>query len=207
MITFDKLMEKMEEDSKINNSVRNKNLHLSELAICGFKYRHKLDNNLFIPFKLEYYVGNSFEFTLVNQLRKMTNIVTQYEIPFNNENLSFIGHTDAYDINNDIIYELKSSFSSYGNYFDIYERQLKAYMIANDIEFGKKSKGILWYFNFNTKLKKEFIFESYNKNDSDNLSANLIAFKENRYFDGIENSLCEFCKNLNCKMRGKKVIK
>lgn len=207
MIRFDELLEKMEEDSKNNNSVRNKNLHLSEVAICGFKYRYRLDNDLFIPFKLEYYVGNSFEFTIVNQLKKMTNIITQYQIPFKYENLSFIGHTDAYDVNNDVIYELKSSFSYNGNYFDIYERQLKAYMIANDIEFNNKSKGVLWYFNFTKKVYKEIVFDSYNYNDSNMLSANIIAFKENRYFEGIENSLCAFCENINCKMKGKKVIK
>lgn len=199
MISFSELLGKMEEESKKNNLVRRKVLHLSEVAICGFKYRYRLDNNLFIPFKLEFHVGNAFEFTMVNQMKKMKNIISQYSVPYIYGENEFIGHTDAYEINENIIYELKSSFSR-GDYSDIYIRQLKAYMIANYKYTGNFSKGVLWYYNFVTKTYKETIFDTITDYDRELLNKNLDAFTNNKYVDGIENSLCSFCENEKCPM-------
>lgn len=200
-ITYSDVLEYMENVSKENNSIRRKNLHLSELAICGFKYRYKLDNNLFLPFNLNFQIGNAFESIMVNAMKKLGNVISQYVVKIKVEDKEFIGHLDAFDIDKNVIYELKTSMS-YGNFQDIYERQLKAYMLA----VGSYSIGILWIFKPIDKRFKEVVFEKLEPNDNILFNKNIEAFVNNRYVNGIENSLCSFCENVNCEMRGKKVI-
>lgn len=195
IIQFSDVLNSFEEESKKSNSIRNKNLHLSELSICGFKYRYRLDNDLFIPFQLNYQIGNAFEFLIVKEMKKLGNIISQYTISKDD----FVGHLDAYDIDNNIIYELKTSMSKM-NFTDIYLRQLKIYM-----RYIPNAKGILWIYKPAFKSFTEKVIDHLNEEDYELIDKNFKAFRENKYIEGIENSLCSFCENTNCIMKGKKI--
>ena len=193
------------DSNTISASNRFKNLHLSEMSICGFKYRYAYDNKLIIPFKWEFEIGNAFEFLIYQKIRKfIPNVISQYEIKcklsVNGNKYNIIGHTDIVDLNSRIVYELKSSRSD--NYTDIYERQLFSYIV-----YGNFTKGYLWKYNFISAkfTETEYLYNDVIDKGIENLQKNLIAFDENRYIEGIENSLCKFCENVNCPMN-KKVI-
>lgn len=196
-ITLNELIDSMEQDSKKFNSVRNFTKHLSELSICGLKYRDKLDNNRMIPFNINYYFGNAFEFLLVNQLKKLfgSDVETQKVVKYKFEDIEFEGHCDVYINSSNVIYEIKTSFSFNGDYTDIYLRQLKAYLIANH-----STKGYLWIFYPAKKKFKEIIVDEITLDDRNNFYNNLIAFRDNKYVEGIENSLCGFCEAM-CEYR------
>ena len=193
------------DSNTISASNRFKNLHLSEMSICGFKYRYAYDNKLIIPFKWEFEIGNAFEFLIYQKIRKfLPNVISQYQINcnlgINNHRYNIIGHTDIVDLNSRIVYELKSSRSD--NYTDIYERQLFSYIV-----YGNFAKGYLWKYNFISAkfTETEYLYNDVIDKGIENLQKNLIAFDENRYVEGIENSLCKLCENVNCQMN-KKVI-
>jgi NADH/NAD ratio-sensing transcriptional regulator Rex len=187
MIAIDNVLDYLKSNQLKTQNIRNENYHLSEVAICGFKYRHKIENNIEIPFNFNFLMGNAFENLIVYNMRKLGNIIPQYIVRYE----EFIGHTDAYDVDTKIIYELKSSFA-FKSYEDIYLRQLKAYLIANNTETG-----ILWIYK---PVKKEFteIIVDLEEEDILNFKNNIIAFTENKYVKGIENSLCSFCENTDC---------
>ena len=196
-ISMKTLLEIMEENSKKNNIARNSDNHLSEVAICGLKYKDKVVNHKEIPFQVKYYLGNAFEFLIVNELKKIygTDIETQKVVHYKYQDLEFVGHCDVYIKSSNIIYELKTSMS-YGDYEDIYLRQLKAYLIANN-----SSKGYLWIYKPIKKEYKEIIIDEITDADRENFYSNLKAYTENRYVQDIENSLCHFCDVSYCDFK------
>lgn len=188
MINFSDVMKKFEEYSLASNQSRNKDKHLSEVAICGYKYRDRIDSGKQIPFNLNYNIGNAFENIIIYQLKKLANINSQYVTHYDD----FIGHLDAYDVDEKIVYELKTTMSYYDG-TDIYLRQLKAYMIATNAH-----RGVLWIYKTLKKEQVEIIIDEIKDEDILNLHKNIKAFRENTYIDGIENSLCKFCDNFVC---------
>ena len=199
-IHLSELLSIMENNSKKNNSIRNNTKHLSELSICGLKYRDKMDNDKMIPFNVNFYLGNAFEFLIVNELKKIygTDVETQKVLKYKYDNLEFVGHCDVYINSSNIIYELKTSMSYSGNYTDIYLRQLKAYLIANN-----SNKGYLWIYYPVKKQYKEIEVNEITEEDRDNFKKNILAFASNKYINGIENSLCGFCDTGYCDYKRK----
>ena len=201
---LDEINNVINEEQEKNRDLRFKNLHMSEMAICGFKYRNAIENKLQIPFKWIYEIGNAFEWKLGQRIKKIyPNAQMQYVIKFpitmNDKEEIIYGHTDAYIKEIDTVIEIKSSKSN--NYNDIYERQLFAYMINGIIV-----NGILLKYNILEDKMYEYNYSIYDI-DRRNFYLQLNAFNENKYIEGIENSLCYRCENTNCVMRGKKVIK
>jgi len=199
-IHLEELINIMENNSKKNNLIRNNTSHLSEVSICGLKYRDKIDNNKMIPFNVNFYLGNAFEFLIVNELKKIygTDVETQKVLKYKYDNLEFVGHCDVYINSSNIIYELKTSMSYSGNYTDIYLRQLKAYLIANN-----SNKGYLWIYYPVKKQYKEIEVNEITEEDRDNFKKNILAFASNKYISGIENSLCGFCYTEYCDYKQK----
>ena len=201
---LDEINNVINEEQEKNRDLRFKNLHMSEMAICGFKYRNAIENKLQIPFKWIYEIGNAFEWKLGQRIKKIyPNAQMQYviklPITMNDKEEIIYGHTDVYISDIDTVIEIKSSKSN--NYNDIYERQLFAYMVYGIIE-----NGIILKYNILEDKMYEYNYSIYDI-DRNNFALQLNAFNENKYIDGIENSLCSFCENTNCVMRGKKVIK
>jgi hypothetical protein len=185
---------------KINNSISSyektgNTLNMSSLSICGFKYRYEIDNHIKFSYTLNYDLGNGFEYSIIKNLSRYANIIAQYKLQYEFENYIVIGKTDAYDIDTNTIYEIKFTFS-YSNFDDIYLRQLKAYMI------NKKANGILWIYQplvIKNNIKEKVIdYNSLSENDLFIYELNIKAFTDNRYYEGIENSLCGLCQNINC---------
>ena len=85
-----------------------------------------------------------------------------------------------------------------GNYTDIYLRQLKAYLIANN-----SNKGYLWIYYPVKKQYKEIEVNEITEEDRDNFKKNILAFASNKYINGIENSLCGFCDTGYCDYKRK----
>ena len=136
---LDEINNVINEEQEKNRDLRFKNLHMSEMAICGFKYRNAIENKVQIPFKWIYEIGNAFEWKLGQRIKKIyPNAQMQYVIKFpitmNDKEEIIYGHTDAYIKEIDTVIEIKSSKSN--NYNDIYERQLFAYMVYGIIENG-----------------------------------------------------------------------
>ena len=127
-----------------------------------------------------------------------TDVETQKVLEYNYGDSTFVGHCDVYINSSNIIYELKVSMSYKGDYTDIYLRQLKAYLIANN-----SNKGYLWVYYPIKKQYKEIEVNEITQADRDNFNKNLLAFKENKYIDGIENSLCGLCDNDYCAYKEK----
>jgi hypothetical protein len=201
---LDEINNVINEEQEKNRDLRFKNLHMSEMAICGFKYRNAIENKLQIPFKWIYEIGNAFEWKLGQRIKKIyPNAQMQYviklPITMNDKEEIIYGHTDVYINDIDTVIEIKSSKSN--NYNDVYERQLFAYMVYGIIE-----NGIILKYNILEDKMYEYNYSIYDI-DRNNFALQLNAFNENKYIDGIENSLCSFCENTNCVMRGKKVIK
>ena len=186
---------------------RFKSLHVSEMAICGYKYRNAIDNGLRIPHKWLFEIGNAFEYIIVRKLKKIyPNGNTQFllngneYIPANiNESKDLLGHCDFVDTLSRTVIEIKSSKSN--NFNDIYYRQLYAYMLI-----GKFTNGILLKYNLleDKMYELNFTFEDALKNE-DNFRKNIEAFYNNTYVSGIENSICKFCENVKCQMNGVKI--
>ena len=201
---LDEINNVINEEQEKNRDLRFKNLHMSEMAICGFKYRNAIENKVQTPFKWIYEIGNAFEWKLGQRIKKIyPNAQMQYviklPITMNDKEEIIYGHTDVYISDIDTVIEIKSSKSN--NYNDIYERQLFAYMVYGIIE-----NGIILKYNILEDKMYEYNYSIYDI-DRNNFALQLNAFNENKYVDGIENSLCSFCENTNCVMRGKKVIK
>lgn len=201
---LDEINNVINEEQEKNRDLRFKNLHMSEMAICGFKYRNAIENKVQIPFKWIYEIGNAFEWKLGQRIKKIyPNAQMQYVIKLpinmNDKDEIIYGHTDVYINDIDTVIEIKSSKSN--NYNDVYERQLFAYMVYGIIE-----NGIILKYNILEDKMYEYNYSIYDI-DRNNFALQLNAFNENKYIDGIENSLCSFCENTNCVMRGKKVIK
>lgn len=185
---------------KINNSISgykksNDKLNMSTLSICGYKYRYELDNDISFSYTLNYELGNGFEYVIIKNLSKYANIIPQYKIEINLEKYKIIGKTDAYDVDTNTIYEIKFTLS-YSSFKDIYLRQLKAYMI------NKKANGILWIYQplvNKNDIKEEIIkYSALTQEDNIIYELNIKAFLNNTYYEGIENSLCGLCQNINC---------
>ena len=191
MISIADITKKIEEEQIRNSELRFKNLHLSELAICGLKYRHSYDNRITIPFKWLFEIGNAFEYALFRKMKSIDNsLISQYPVYLSSEDINAVGHLDAYSVKHNVVYEFKASKSD--SYMDIYLRQIKAYMIVGNISSGKLFK----YNIYNDKLSEfEVILD---KSDEVDFNININAFLNNEYIKGIENSLCSFCENLNC---------
>ena len=205
MITkLEDVLDEFINDNLLSTGLRNKNIHMSQIAMCGFKYRYEYDNDIKIDYSFNYEMGNAFEKIITYKLKKINpNIITQYEVKYKYEDLDIIGHTDAFDFRNNVIYELKSSFAYKTDYSDIYLRQLKAYMIANTVLYGK-TMGILWIYKPLIRKFNEITVSEANNDDYNNFISNIVAFRENQYIDGIENSLCSLCKNVKCPMYERK---
>ena len=198
---LDEINNVINEEQEKNRESRFRNLHMSEMAICGFKYRNAIENKVQIPFKWIYEIGNAFEWKLGQRIKKIyPNAQMQYviklPIEINGKNEIIYGHTDVYINDINTVIEIKSSKSN--NYNDVYERQLFAYMLYGIIE-----NGILLKYNILEDKMYEYNYSIYDI-DRNNFTLQLSAFNENKYIEGIENSLCSFCENTNCVMHGKR---
>lgn len=200
-------MEKIEDviikDEAILSDLRFKNLYVSEMAICGYKYRNAIDNNLRIPHKWSFEIGNAFEYIIVKKLKKIyPNGNTQYKLNGNDkyipvkEDKDFVGHCDFVDVESSTVIEIKSSKSN--NFNDIYYRQLFAYMLI-----GHFKNGILLKYNILQDKMYEFNYSYQDALANEvNFFDNINAFYSNTYVKGIENSICKFCENVKCPMNG-----
>lgn len=173
----------------------NKDLHLSKVAICGYKYRYELDHNISYPFNWRYVIGESFERAYLHRLGNPENYEFQKKVILYYDKFKFIGHIDAYDIKNKTILELKFSYNN--DLKDIYVRQLIVYMTALNIYKGKV---IIYGYKENEVKEYDIKFDA---DKAINLLNNLLAFTENRYISGIENYLCSYCVNVDCPMNKK----
>ena len=173
----------------------NKDLHLSKVAICGYKYRYELDHNITYPFNWRYIIGESFEKTYLELLGNPENYEFQKKVVLYSHKYKFVGHIDAFDKINNTILELKFSYSN--ELKDIYVRQIIAYMIALNVYKGK-----VIVYGYKQNEVKEYDIE-FNGERAENLLKNLSAFTENRYISGIENYLCNYCVNVDCPMNKK----
>jgi len=203
MISISDVLSQFKLDNKKSNLKRLNELHLSELAICGYKYRYKMDNKIDIPFNLAFLIGNSFEYQIVKTMQEIGNIKTQFEVTLNTDIGIFYGHCDAYDVDNNTIYELKTT-SSMSSFKDIYERQLYSYMIAYSYMNNNainSLKGIIWVYHLNNKTFDEHIYDFNTAQTEEQkllLYKNIDAFIGNKFISGIENSICKFCENTEC---------
>ena len=203
----EKIDEVVKEEQIKLEDIRFKTLHVSEMAICGFKYRYVIDNNLKIPHKWLFEIGNAFEFIMVKKLKKIyPNGQTQYILNGTDfieddeeNNRKLMGHCDFVDIESSTVIEIKSSKSN--NYNDIYLRQLFAYMVI-----GRFKNGILLKYNLleDKMYEYNYTIDEAIKN-MNNFDLNLNAFYSNSYVKGIENSICKFCENINCIKQGIKI--
>ena len=202
ILLIDDIYNEYEKRNSDSNKERNKELHLSQMAICGFKYRYELDTNKQIPFNWKFELGNAFEWSFVSKLEKIHKISKQLEIKttlkMDGKELLLTGHVDAYDYDLDMPLELKLTTSDFVK--DIYRRQLTAYMILL-----KKQHGKLIIYNLIHNKINEYD-EILEQNDVELLEKNLNAFSHKKYIPGIENYLCKFCDNPDCVMSKKKGI-
>ena len=200
MIGIKEINELMLQKQEKNKEFRFKSLHLSELAICGFKYRNSIENKLPIKFRWIYEIGNVFEWKLVQQLKELDDSIIaspkQFTVKYNMNGQEVIGHLDAYSMKNDTAYEIKASKSD--NYIDVYERQLFAYMLSGNIHYGKLIKYNITYDKMSDFTYQLPLIENKTKKL---MEKQTQAFLNNEYIDGIDNSLCQFCENVNCKLR------
>ena len=202
---LEKIEFEVEKEQTFLSDLRFKSLHVSEMAICGYKYRNAIDSNLKIPHKWIFEIGNAFEYIIVKKLKKIyPNGNTQYTLNGNNyistkEDKDLTGHCDFVDIESSTVIEIKSSKSN--NFNDIYYRQLFAYMLI-----GHFKNGILLKYNLleDKMYEINFTYEDALKNEN-NLLINIVAFYSNTYVEGIENSICKFCENVKCPMNGVKI--
>ncbi len=200
---IEEIENKINDDLENSSKLRFANLHISEMAICGYKYRYSYDNKLIIPHRWLFEIGNAFEYILFRYIKKVyKNAQSQYEVIYEDNDYKIIGHLDVYINEIKTVIEIKTSKSN--NYTDIYERQLFAYMVYGAIE-----NGILLKYNIlNDKLfETKYHINDIHDSTIESFGKNITAFKENRYIEGIENSLCGFCENINCKMSGKRSVK
>ena len=191
-----------EKDQEMDQDQRIREIHLSQLAMCGFKYRYELDNNIRYPFNWKFLIGKNFENAVLNTLKRKFKVDFQKLVTYevfdtqNNKIMNFIGHIDA--VIDNIPIEIKYSNSDIIK--DIYRRQLTAYMIA-----GYYKHGIILIYNYiRNNLNEYNIYLT--ESDYELLDKNVQAFVENHYVKGIENYLCKFCSNVECPIK-KEAIK
>lgn len=180
-----------------NKDVRLLTYHMSNVAICGYKYRWELENGIKYPYSWKYMIGNAFENSFMYYLSKEMEIERQKEITFLHNGNTYKGHVDAYLPSLDMILELKATNSPIPK--DIYYRQIKAYMIAGNIPNGR----LIIYDYIHNKMYENPVH--VNKNDIELFTNNITAFENNDYVLGIENYLCQYCCNTDCIMHGKVV--
>lgn len=204
-ITYKDVSEQMKEDSKKGNEKRNTELHLSGIAVCGMKYGYEVENQINIPFRQSMLMGLAFENELYYKVRKLDKTyLHNYPIKLNVWNFNpkyaqaIQGNPDYISLYKNHIIEVKTSHGE--TYKDIYARQLKAYMMAYEIVFGKKAYGSLWDYDKNTDtvIETEFTPNDITQTDRELISDSFDAYFNKEYSELLPNSLCKFCKNKDC---------
>ena len=178
-----------------NNEKYKENLHLSKLAMCGYKYRYELDNHIKYPFSWKYNIGNAFESQYLKLLSKLYVIERQKTCKLNISEAWFYGHIDAYLPRSQLVLELKSSYGP--ELKDIYRRQLVSYLIALGL-----TKGKVIVYGYGKNEPREYDIE-LDASDISIFNKNISAFFNNRYEEGIENYLCKYCPNTDCPLNKK----
>lgn len=197
-ITISDLVTQLNLEQTKNQDERQQKLHLSQLAICGYKYRYELDNNKKMMFSWKFLRGNAIESLIWWTMRdiKDNSYIHNPRIEISGNitgSPDFISHKTRH------IIELKSSKSD--KYKDIYERQLKAYMFLYSTLKNKNYTGSLWMYNtIKDSLYSIGEYETLSDNDIKIIKNSIESFTDNEYKEGIENSLCDFCINSCCKM-------
>ena len=199
-LTISDLVNTFNESQEKNQNDRMEKLHLSQLAICGFKYRHELETNKKIPFSWKFLRGIVIENAIWNSIRKTDNTYVHNPTIQIADNIT--GSPDFISIDKSHIIELKSSKNE--KYKDIYERQLKAYMWFYTLQENKEFSGSLWMYNtiYDT-MNSIGEYEHLTQNDINIIKNSIESFTDNEYKEGIENSLCAFCDNLECPVNKK----
>lgn len=204
-LTISDIVTSLNQDQKTNQDERQQKLHLSQLAICGYKYRYELDNNINIPFNWRFLRGNAIEYMLWWKIKDMKdNSYIHNPILEVTDNITgspdFISHEKRH------IIELKSSRTD--NSKEVYERQLKAYMFFYSQPENKNYTGSIWLYN---TLKDSVYsigeYESLTQDDIKIIKNSIESFTDNEYKEGIESKACEWCENFKCKMNINKKIK
>lgn len=176
---------------------RNKEVHLSGVAICGFKYRFEQENKIIADYSTKYIFGSAVEKYLYEQIKRRDNsyiahfgvsLLTRY-------GFTIEGSTDVCSLKENHIIEIKTSGSD--KYKDIYVRQLKAYMIAYLKTYERMPIGSLWLYNTITGAISDTQVK-ITSNDIAEFDKNIVSYADGVYIEGIENSLCTFCKNIEC---------
>lgn len=190
-------LNKQDEQVKQQKERNTEYLHLSQLAICGYKYRYELEHNLGFKFRWSYMRGLAIENAIWREIQKINSTYeTQYDIVVKNGETEIRGHPDFFSESEKHIIELKTSKSR--KYKDIYERQLWAYMIFSGIP---DVVGSLWFYDMKydtlTETKR---FKELKPAQFETVKNSIESFTDNEYKPGIENSLCGFCPNENCPM-------
>ncbi len=198
MIRLNELIEDMKQSKNKYYANTTSQVHLSNVAICGFKYRYEKENNISVPYSTKYMFGLGIEDYLVNQIKRRDNsYISHFLVNLHIEpDVNIVGSTDVCSLKYNHIIEIKTSSSD--KYKDIYLRQLKAYMVAYKENFDRDCTGSLWIYNtFSGNLEEIFINEITAK-DITELALNIGAYRHNQYYNGIENSLCGLCVNVEC---------
>jgi hypothetical protein len=176
---------------------RNQQVHMSGVAICGFKYRFEQENKIIADYSTKYIFGSAVEKYLYEQIKRRDNsyiahfgvsLLTRY-------GFTIAGSTDVCSLKENHIIEIKTSGSD--KYIDIYIRQLKAYMIAYLKTYDRLPVGSLWLYNSITGAISESQITISDK-DIAEFDKNIVSYADGVYIEGIENSLCTFCKNIEC---------
>ncbi len=199
-LTISDLITTLNKDQDKNQIEREQKLHLSQLDICGYKYRYELDNDIKYPFNWKYLRGNAIEFAIWLQVKNADNTYEHNPKIEIGDNIT--GSPDFISIDKSHIIELKSSKNE--KYKEIYERQLKAYMFVYTMQTGKQYSGSLWMYNtIKDSLYSIGEYDKLTENDILTFKNSVESFTDNEYKEGIENSLCTFCDNIECPVNKK----
>lgn len=196
-LTIDDLITNLNKDQDKNQIEREQNLHLSSLAICGYKYRYELDNDITYPFSWKFLRGNAIEFAMWLQVKKTDN--TYEHNPKIEVGSNITGSPDFISMDRAHIIELKSSKTD--KHKEIYERQLKAYMFFYSMKYQKQFTGSLWLYNtIYDSVNSIAEYDKLTDKDLILIKNSIEAFTDNEYKEGIESVSCKWCENFKCKM-------
>ena len=176
--------------------------HLSDVAICGLKYKYVKENKLVSPYTLKYMRGTAIEDKIYYATFRFDSSYQHHVLlTYTYKGITFYGAPDFVSFRYNHIIEFKTTKQP-GAYTDIYMRQLKAYMIAYEDNTGIKPSGTLWEYNIYNDNVVE-IDAAVSDTDRAALEASVEAYITGVFTPGLQNSICAWCENITCPIRAK----
>ena len=177
--------------------------HLSDVAICGLKYKYVRENNIISTYSLKYMRGTAIEDKIYYATFRYDSSYQHHVLlTYSSHDLIFYGAPDFVSFRYNHIIEFKTTKQP-GAYTDIYMRQLKAYMIAYEDNTGIKPSGTLWEYNIYNDAISE-IDAVVTDGDRAALEAGVEAYTTGVFTEGLRNSICAWCENITCPVRASK---